>query len=130
MSEDKKEQIAEALSRLCYREANDEETCPMRGGIDCPFPEKLCISITPDDWMNWMDEDEKRGFQNGFRVMLKMVEEGGYLFLKSGRKDLANAFFGFIGRAERDVERITELYAKHGHEAIMQALKKREGEEK
>ena len=47
--------------------------------------------------------------------MLKMVDEGGYIFLKSGRKDLANAFFGFIGRTERDVERITELYAKHGY---------------
>lgn len=77
-----------------------------------------------------MTEDERRGFQNGFRVMLKMVDEGGYIFLKSGRKDLANAFFGFIDRAERDVERITELYAKHGYEAIMKALEKREGEEK
>ena len=75
-----------------------------------------------------MTEDEKRGFEHGFRVMLKMVEEGGYLFLKSGRKDLANAFFGFVSRAERDVERITELYAEHGYDAIMQALEEREEE--
>lgn len=77
-----------------------------------------------------MTEDEKRGFEHGFRVMLKTVEEGGYFFLKSGRKDLANAFFGFIGRAERDVERITDLYAEHGYDVIMQAIENRRGEEK
>ena len=76
-----------------------------------------------------MTEDEKIGFEHGFRVMLKMVEEGGYIFLKSGRKDLANAFFGFISRAERDVERITDLYAEHGYDAIMQAVENRGGED-
>lgn len=58
MNEDKKQQIAEALSRLCFREANDEETCHMRGGTDCPFPEKLCISVKPKDWLDWMEADE------------------------------------------------------------------------
>ncbi len=41
-----------------------------------------------------MTEDEKRGFQNGFRVMLKMIDEGGYIFLKSGRKTLPMRFSG------------------------------------
>ena len=77
-----------------------------------------------------MTEDEKRGFEHGFRVMLKMVEEGGFIFEKSGKYSLANAFFGFIDRAERDVERITELYAEHGYDAIMQAVENRGGEEK
>lgn len=30
-----------------------------------------------------MTEDEKRGFEHGFRVMLKMVEEGGFIFEKA-----------------------------------------------
>ena len=77
-----------------------------------------------------MTEDERRGFQNGFRVMLKMVEEGGYLFQNSGRRDIATTFFGFVSRSKRDVERITELYAEHGYEAIMQALEERGVEEK
>ena len=51
-----------------------------------------------------MTEDEKRGFQNGCRVMLKMMEEGGYLFQNSGRRDIATTFFGFVSRAKRDVE--------------------------
>lgn len=73
-----------------------------------------------------MTEDEKIGFEHGCRVMIKMVEEGGYLFQNSGRRDIATTFFGFVSKAKCDVERITELYATHGYEAIMQALEERE----
>lgn len=38
-------------------------------------------------------------------------------------------FFGFVDHAEQDVERMTEMYAEHGYEAIMQALEEREGED-
>lgn len=76
-----------------------------------------------------MTEDEKRGFQNGCRVMLKMMEEGGYIFKQKGIYTFANAFFGFVDRAEHDVERMTELYAAHGYETIMKAVGRREEED-
>ena len=58
MTEDKKMQVAEALTLLCLREVNDENTCPMGGFENCPFPEKLCQDITPEDWLEWMEADE------------------------------------------------------------------------
>lgn len=76
-----------------------------------------------------MTEDEKRGFEHGCRVMIKMIEEGGYLFQESGRRDIATTFFGFVSRAKRDVKNMTELYAIHGYDAIMQALEERKEED-
>lgn len=55
MSDDKKIQVAETLSRLCFREVNDEETCPVGGCDNCPFPDTLCEDITPEDWLEWME---------------------------------------------------------------------------
>lgn len=77
-----------------------------------------------------MTEDEKRGFRNGYLVMLKMMEGGAYILQDGGHRDIAEAVFGFVDHAEQDVERMTEMYAAHGYEAIMQALEEREGEEK
>lgn len=73
-----------------------------------------------------MTEDEKRGFEHGFRVMLKMMEGGAYILQDGGQRAIAEAVFGFVDHAEQDVERMTALYAEHGYDAIMQALEERE----
>ena len=73
-----------------------------------------------------MTEDEKRGFQNGFRVMLKMIEGGAYMLQDGSQRAIAEAIFGFVAQAEQNVENMTELYAEHGYDAIMQALEERE----
>lgn len=75
-----------------------------------------------------MIEDEKRGFQNGCRVMIKMMKSGAYILQDGGQRDIAEAVFCFVDHAEQDVERMTEMYAEHGYEAIMQALAEHEVE--
>lgn len=76
-----------------------------------------------------MTEDEKRGFQNGCRVMLKMMEGGAYILQDGGQRAIAEAVFGFVDHAEQDVESMTELYADHGYDTIMKALEEREEED-
>lgn len=58
MTEEKKMKVAETLTRLCFREAQDEGTCPVGGGDNCPFPEMFCEDVTPKDWLEWMETDE------------------------------------------------------------------------
>lgn len=41
--------------KACFREVNDEETCPVGGGDNCPFPDMMCEDITPEDWLEWME---------------------------------------------------------------------------
>ena len=55
MNEDKKMQVAEALTLLCHREVNNKGSCPMGGFENCPFPEKDCEDVTDEDWKAWMD---------------------------------------------------------------------------
>ena len=76
-----------------------------------------------------MTEDEKRGFRNGCRVMLKMMEGGAYMLQDGGQRAIAEAVFGFVDHAEQDVESMTEMYADHGYDAIMKALEEREEED-
>lgn len=56
VNEEKKQNTADILTRLCHREANYGGICP--AGDGCPFPEKLCTEVTPKDWLEWMDADE------------------------------------------------------------------------
>ena len=58
MNEEKKMQVAEMLTRLCFREADDEGTCPVGDGDNCPFPEKPCTGVTTEDWKAWMEGEE------------------------------------------------------------------------
>ena len=55
MNEDKKMQVAEALTLLCHREVNNKGSCPMGGFENCPFPENDCEDVTDEDWKAWMD---------------------------------------------------------------------------
>ena len=45
MNEDKKMQVAEALTLLCHREVNNKGSCPMGGFDNCPFLEKDCEDV-------------------------------------------------------------------------------------
>lgn len=58
MTENKKRNAAEMLTRLCHREADYGGICPVGNGDDCPFPEKLCTEVTPKDWLEWMEGEE------------------------------------------------------------------------
>lgn len=58
MNEDKKMQVAEALTFLCHREVNNKGSCPMGGFDNCPFLEKDCEDVADEDWAEWMDTDE------------------------------------------------------------------------
>lgn len=58
MTEEKKMQFAEMLTRLCYRDANDEGTCPVCSGDDCPFQDMNCTDVTPEDWLEWIEGEE------------------------------------------------------------------------
>lgn len=73
-----------------------------------------------------MTEDEKRGFEHGCRVMLKMMEGVAYILQDGGQRAVAEAVFCFVDHAEQDVERMTELYVDHGYDAIIQVLEERE----
>lgn len=77
-----------------------------------------------------MTEDEKRGFQNGYRFMLKVVEQTGYYLQKKGMYNISLAFIGFVDSAEKDVERVADLYAEHGYEGLSEAVNNIEVEEK
>lgn len=61
MTEEKKSRIAETLARTCnsgrfmarYCETDDPRE------RDCPFSKnKLCIDVTPEDWLKWMEEGD------------------------------------------------------------------------
>ena len=58
MAEAKKQNAAEMLTRVCHLEADYGGNCPVGDGDDCPFPKKLCVEVTPEDWKAWMEEDE------------------------------------------------------------------------
>ena len=57
MNEEKKMQVATTLASLCFREEETTE-CPMYGFANCPFPEKPCTEVTPEDWREWMEGEE------------------------------------------------------------------------
>lgn len=77
-----------------------------------------------------MTEDEKRGFQNGYRYALKVVEQVGYYFQKKRMYNISEAFIGFIDSAGQDVEMVTECYAEHGYEVLVSSIEHLEIEEK
>ena len=60
MTDEKKRQTANLLATLCqYEELSCEEKnngCLIRLE-QCPFPEKDCAFVTPDDWLQWMDKE-------------------------------------------------------------------------
>ena len=61
MTDLKKEIIARTLASLCQNEDLEEDE---RDGncllwlSECPFKNKLCEQVTPDDWLNWMEKDK------------------------------------------------------------------------
>lgn len=132
MTEERRQRNAKRWATIC----NEHENgcfCPLQTFKYCPFGTvgKACSTVTPEDWERWlegkrMSEDEKRGFQNGCRVILKMMEESGYNFQQKGIYTFANVLFGFVDRAEQDVEKLTELYSTYGYDVIMQAVVYRE----
>ena len=58
MNEEKQKQLAEYLTKLCFREAQAEETCPVGIFDNCPFPDIPCMNVTPEDWKAWMGADK------------------------------------------------------------------------
>ena len=57
MTEDKKKQDAQEWAARCH-ESEIDGCCPAMGFINCPFPDKLCTDVTPEDWLKWMKKDE------------------------------------------------------------------------
>lgn len=68
-----------------------------------------------------MSEDEKKSFERGCRCMLKMLEGSAYIFQEGGRHDLSSILFLLIDKAEHDAEKMSEMYASRGYDAVMQA---------
>ena len=55
-TDEKKQLLAELLSEVCRREEKPY-CCPV-GDYNCPFPEKICLDVTPEDWRGWMEKDK------------------------------------------------------------------------
>ena len=50
--------VSEMLAAVCNLEQK-KFLCPADwAGRLCPFPEKLCEDVTPEDWKAWMEADE------------------------------------------------------------------------
>ena len=56
MTEEKKIEIAKKLAELCWTEGVGC-VCPNVTGGACPFTEKVCGDIIPEDWLEWMEDD-------------------------------------------------------------------------
>ncbi len=65
--------------------------------------------------------EEKKAFEHGCRCMLKMLEGSGYILQEGGRYDLCAVIFKLVDKAEKDAERMADMYAVCGYDVVMQA---------
>lgn len=57
MTEEEKRHRAQEWARLC-NECENDGCCPAMGFISCPFRDKKCGDIKPEDWINWLESKE------------------------------------------------------------------------
>ena len=55
MIEEMDKKNAEKWAEICSN-SDDYGCCPMAGFGKCPWPERLCAEIEPEDWIKWMEE--------------------------------------------------------------------------
>lgn len=66
--------------------------------------------------------DEKTAFEQGMRIILKMMDGCANQAMADGHKDNAYFLMGLVDGAENDIPEIVEMYAASGYETLMRQV--------
>ena len=64
--------------------------------------------------------EEVKAFEHGCRCTLKMLEGCGHIFQEGGVYGLSDFIFMYVDKIEKDVKKMTDMYAASGYNATMQ----------